>query len=67
MKPVSKEQKMQNNCDRQKRYRESHDKISTFFEKGTLERIQALGFTGNAFIKEATMEKLERLEKENCK
>lgn len=55
------------NNDRQKRYAETHDRVPVWLDKGTLDRIKALGYSGNAFIKEATMEKLERLEKENCK
>ena len=47
-----------------KNYRATHERINPFFDKGTIDRIRALGYTPNGFVKEAAMERLEREENE---
>lgn len=64
---MAEEKKALSNVERQRKYAETHDRVPVWLDKGTLDRIKALGYTGNAFIKEATMEKLEKLEKDSKK
>ena len=45
------------------KYDEKFDKTYVRFEKGTMDRIKKLGFSANAYIKLAVMEKLEHDEK----
>lgn len=41
-----------------KRYDDKFDKVYCRFDKGTIDRIKKLGFSANAYIKLAVMEKL---------
>lgn len=42
---------------------ENIDRLNIYLEKGTLDRINKLGFKGSTFAKSLIMEELERLEK----
>ena len=42
---------------------EHRDRLNVYLPEGTLDRITALGFKGNAFAKTLILEELERLEK----
>ena len=43
--------------------KENYDRVSLTLPKGTKERIKEAGYTVNSFIKLATLEKLEEVEK----
>lgn len=51
------------NRARVKKSMENIDRLNIYLEKGTLERINKLGFKGSTFAKTLIMEELERLEK----
>lgn len=51
------------NRARVKKSMENVDRLNIYLEKGTLERINNLGFKGSTFAKTLIMEELERLEK----
>lgn len=44
-------------------YDKTHERVNCRFEKGTKERIKALKYSVNDFVKLAVIEKLEREEK----
>lgn len=51
------------NRARVKKSMENIDRLNIYLEKGTIERINKLGFKGSTFAKTLIMEELERLEK----
>ena len=51
------------NRARVKKSMENIDRLNIYLEKGTLDRINKLGFKGSTFAKTLIMEELERLEK----
>lgn len=51
------------NRARVKKSMENIDRLNIYLEKGTLDRINKLGFKGSTFAKSLIMEELERLEK----
>ena len=51
------------NRARVKKSMENIDRLNIYLEKGTLGRINKLGFKGSTFAKSLIMEELERLEK----
>lgn len=51
------------NRARVKKSMENIDRLNIYLEKGTLDRINRLGFKGSTFAKSLIMEELERLEK----
>lgn len=53
------------NRARVKKSMENIDRLNIYLEKGTIDRINKLGFKGSTFAKSLIMEELERLEK--CK
>jgi len=56
----TKEQIAQSNRERQLRYIENHERIDIKVNKGTKDRIKALGYTSvQGFVKRATMDKIE--------
>lgn len=51
------------NRARVKKSMENVDRLNIYLPKGTIERINKLGFKGSSFTKTLIMEELERLEK----
>ncbi|MGN0378517.1 MAG: hypothetical protein ACI4EU_02895 [Butyrivibrio sp.] len=51
------------NRARVKKSMENVDRLNIYLPKGTIERINKLGFKGSSFAKTLIMEELERLEK----
>ena len=51
------------NRARVKKSMENIDRLNIYLEKGTIDRINKLGFKGSTFAKSLIMEELERLEK----
>ena len=50
--------------ERQKKFNENHERADIKLELGTKDRIKALGYTSiQAFVTQATMQKLEEEEK----
>jgi hypothetical protein len=51
------------NRERVKRCMATKDRINVILPQGTAERIRALGYSGNAFAKEAILKELDRMER----
>ena len=57
-------EKLQKQYNRQNEYNKAnYDRLGTTFERGTAERIKALGYTLGGFLKMAVYEKLDMLER----